>query len=377
MRTEYGVGADWPIGYDDLERYYAEVEEVMAVSGPSEDSPFPRSTPYPQPPHNLTDPDKLFKTSFPDGFYHSPCARARVSTANRPRCCANGVCVLCPINSKFTIQNELAYLYEDPRVTVEFEAEAKTIDTEAGLATGVTYANGDKELHAEADLIVLGANAIFNPHILQRSQIDHPLLGKYLDEQTSIKVIVLFDGLDNYQGSTSITGHGYMLYDGPHRRDYAACLMETSNVPWVRSERGKWQQRLHLQFIYENLPNAANYVVPDTENPELPETIYTETSDYARKALAKLPEELPKLLANFPVEDVQIDKWERRAEPHICGTTVMGDDPKTSVIDRYLVHHQVRNLLVLGSGAFPTMSPANPTLTLSALSLWAADHLVG
>jgi choline dehydrogenase-like flavoprotein len=55
----------------------------------------------------------------------------------------------------------------------------------------------------------------------------------------------------------------------------------------------------------------------------------------------------------------------------------MGDDPATSVIDRHLIHHTVRNLVVLGSGAFPTGSPANPTLTLAALSLWAAEHLFG
>jgi choline dehydrogenase-like flavoprotein len=37
------------------------------------------------------------------------------------------------------------------------------------------------------------------------------------------------------------------------------------------------------------------------------------------------------------------------------------------------VHHRWRNLFVLGGGSFPTISPANPTLTLSALSLRAAD----
>jgi choline dehydrogenase-like flavoprotein len=50
----------------------------------------------------------------------------------------------------------------------------------------------------------------------------------------------------------------------------------------------------------------------------------------------------------------------------------MGDDPATSVIDRHLIHHTARNLIVLGSGAFPVGGPANPTLTLAALSLWSA-----
>jgi choline dehydrogenase-like flavoprotein len=55
----------------------------------------------------------------------------------------------------------------------------------------------------------------------------------------------------------------------------------------------------------------------------------------------------------------------------------MGSDPTSSVVDRYLVHHKVRNLLVLGASAFPTASPSYPTLTVAALSLWAADHQLG
>ncbi|MDM8569714.1 hypothetical protein QUF50_09435, partial [Thiotrichales bacterium HSG1] len=51
LKSKYGVGVDWPITYDELEQYYTEAEIIMAVSGPSDNYPFPRSQPYPQPPH--------------------------------------------------------------------------------------------------------------------------------------------------------------------------------------------------------------------------------------------------------------------------------------------------------------------------------------
>ena len=54
----------------------------------------------------------------------------------------------------------------------------------------------------------------------------------------------------------------------------------------------------------------------------------------------------------------------------------MGNDPATSVVDRNLVPHRIRNLAVLGSGAFPCATPANPTLTLAALSLRAAEAML-
>jgi len=45
------------------------------------------------------------------------------------------------------------------------------------------------------------------------------------------------------------------------------------------------------------------------------------------------------------------------------------------VVDRDLRHHAIRNLVVLGSGTFPTCPAANPTLTLSALAMRAAERL--
>ena len=50
----------------------------------------------------------------------------------------------------------------------------------------------------------------------------------------------------------------------------------------------------------------------------------------------------------------------------------MGDDPNNSVVDRWGRAHDVPNLWIVGSSVFPTSATANPTLTISALTLWTA-----
>ena len=376
LHSTYGVGTDWPLSYDELEEFYCQAEALMAVSGPADGTPQPRSRPYPQPPHRFSRPDQLLKKAYPELFFHQPTARARLATTQRPACCASGVCGLCPIDAKFTILNEMGHLYADPRVTLVLEAAVQSVETTGRTARGVRYIKGGSEAQAQGQLVVLGANALFNPHILLRSGLSHPLLGKFLHEQVAVGATIALDGVDNFQGSTSITGHGYMLYDGPHRAQRAGCLIESFNVPTLRLEPGKWRQRLALKFIFEDLPAPHNHVRIAADDPTRPETAYQNHSEYAQRGIDALAEALPELLRPLPVEKINLNPRPTRTENHILGTTPMGTDPRRSIIDRGLVHHQVRNLLVLGSGAFPTGSPANPTLTLSALSLWAAHHLL-
>ena len=57
------------------------------------------------------------------------------------------------------------------------------------------------------------------------------------------------------------------------------------------------------------------------------------------------------------------------------GTARMGDDPATSVVDASLRSHDHKNLYILGSSVFPTGGTANPTLTIAALSLRAAQAI--
>jgi choline dehydrogenase-like flavoprotein len=60
---------------------------------------------------------------------------------------------------------------------------------------------------------------------------------------------------------------------------------------------------------------------------------------------------------------------------HELGTCRMGDNPKTSVLNKWNQSHDIANLLVVDGSAFVTGGWQNPTLTLSALSMRAAEHL--
>jgi choline dehydrogenase-like flavoprotein len=78
-------------------------------------------------------------------------------------------------------------------------------------------------------------------------------------------------------------------------------------------------------------------------------------------------------LSCLPVEKI-IYEQPYISEAHILGTTRMSATAQDGVVDKHLRHHHYRNLFVLGSGSFTTYTPANPTLTLSALSLHAARN---
>jgi hypothetical protein len=286
------------------------------------------------------------------------------------------------VDAKFTIQNGLASIYSDPRVTLQLHSAVNTIDTQAGAVRGVTYTRDGSDEHAQADLVVLAASALFNPHILLRSGINHPLLGKRLHEQLPIDAILDLNGVKSYNGSTLLTGLGYMFYEGEHRRDYAACLIESWNVPFayktgsLRSLDGRWTERFIIRFVFDDLPRDDNTVSVYASDPRLAETRFAGYSDYAERGAAQVTRMVDMLARALPIERL-VGIETGTTDAHIQGTVVMGNDPNSSIVDRHLVHHQYRNLLVLGSSANPTASPAYPTLTVSALSLWAADHLLG
>lgn len=367
LRTLHGAGQDWPISYDDLEQYYCEAEDIMDINGGGSDAVLPRSRPFPSPPHRPSLSDIELR-KFSPLWWAQPSARS--SGTRRPPCCGNGVCNLCPVDSKFTILNSLDQ-FERPDFHYLAGWEVRSIARSGGVATEIQARNSDgREAVFKADLFALAANAVFNTAILLRSGFSNPALGGHLHEQAS-RLVIVDCAIPNYHGGTSVTGHGYHFYQGVDRASAAAVLIENWNSPAsIRLEPGKWTHRLGLKLIAEDMPRAENRVVLKDDEPLIH---WSGHSDYAKagldRAIAGLQDTIP-----APIENMQAAGY-AVTEAHIQGTHRMAATAENGVVDAGLRTFECPNVLALGAGAYPSCSPANPTLTLSALSLRAARCL--
>lgn len=371
LKTTYGIGQDWPISYDNIEQYYCEAESIMMIGGP-ELTPFPRSRPYPLPPQKLSTVDKLIQKYYGELYISQPTARATIPAGRRNACCSSSVCSLCPVNSKFTIENSLDYLYKDPRIQIRFGCQAHYLVTNNDIITRIVYRQGEKDIEVKGEIVVLGANPIFNAHILLSSGDTNAKTGAGLCEQRGTFAYLCFSDLDNLGGSSIISANGFMLYDRPDRKEYAGCLIENFNDPFIRNEPFKWRKMAKLKFIFEDIPNDKNRVLLG-DDPMKPKIEYHGHDSYVDKAMDNLKKNIEKTFSFLPIEKIELDGFFQKTEGHICSTTRMANNSNDGVVDKSLIHHQYRNLFVLGSGVFPSIAPANPTLTLSALSLFAAD----
>ncbi|MCC6219643.1 MAG: GMC family oxidoreductase [Deltaproteobacteria bacterium] len=372
LKSTYGIGSDWPLTYDELEPYYGEAERIMLISGDSERSPFRRSTPYPQRAHRFNNVDKLILKEYPDNFYCMPSARPRAFSDKRAKCCASSVCNLCPIDAKFTVLNELAHLYFDSATKLELSSQAISLDIENNTAKQIRYLQAGREKTARAEIFALGCNPIFNSQILLASSINNPLIGRGISEQMTVSCDVLLDGVKNFDGSSALTGHGYMFYDGEHRRSRAACLLQTQNIPKIRLQRGKYTERATFKFLFEDLPQADNFVKLSDEVGK-PSVHFANYSTYAIQSLAHIKSIFEKAFSSLPIESYNFSE-PLPTDGHILGTAPMGENLETSVVDRQQLIHGIRNVFVLGGSSFSSVPPPNPTLTICALSLWSADR---
>lgn len=113
------------------------------------------------------------------------------------------------------------------------------------------------------------------------------------------------------------------------------------------------------------IPRVVHRCTP-VDRRSLTELHRTLASEVPRAGLGRLTTELTQDVTPWPID---------QDASHHMGTTRMGDDPRTSVVDRDLRLHEVDNVYLAGASTFPTSGCANPTFTLVALSIRLAEHV--
>src|ERR1700741_4369478 len=200
------------------------------------------------------------------------------------------------------------------------------------------------------------------------------------------------------------TGHGPVqqssivdFRDGPFRSEYSANRIMMNNQSMAapagvtavtqglvgRKLDAEIRRRaactLDFSIGFEVLPNPDNRLRLSAEKKDAlgiphPEVTY-DVGDYVRKGGEAVKPTLLKIAALLEATGVKIsDKF--NANNHVMGGTIMGRDPKDSVVDADCRTHDHDNLYIAGGATMPTASCINSTLTMVAVSLRMADRML-
>ncbi len=417
MKTLYGVGADWPLSYEELEPWYLEAEKEMGVAG-REDLGSPRSAPYPMPVVPLSWSNlRVEKALEGTGLKVTATAQARNTTVydDRPPCCGSASCIpLCPITARYEAAVHVAKA-EKAGVEILPDAVAHFLEVGPdGRISAVRFKRPDGSEHvAHGRFYVLAAHAIETPKLLLMSRAPglpngvanrSDQVGRNLmDHPEQLSWALANEPLGQFRGPLSTAG-----IDGtrqsPERNRRAAFRVELANDGWSwpvggpdaiaakllrQGVRGKAlkeavgahaSRQLTLSSLVEQLPDPENRVTLAEDHKDalgLPRPrLHYRVDPYTRDGMAEARRVHDRIFDALGVTERQ-HRDEPEGASHIMGTYRMGHDPKTSVVDAHLRAHDHDNLYLLGSGTFPTGGAANPTLTIAALALRAAKALRG
>ncbi len=173
-RSRYGFGADWPLTYDDLEPWYGRAEALLGVSGSDRDDPFapPRSTSYPLPPFELSWDDRRLAERLTGAGLHlstTPQARTREPFDGRPACVNFGTCGVCPVGARYSPQHHLRRAVATGLVRVHLEtAVRRVLFDRTGRARGLLArpVGGDRDREVPAAAVVVAGGAIESARLL-------------------------------------------------------------------------------------------------------------------------------------------------------------------------------------------------------------------
>jgi choline dehydrogenase-like flavoprotein len=417
--TLAGTGfADWPIRYQDLEPYYTKVDWEVGVAGAPGPYDPPRSRPYPMPPHPPKSTGVLLERGAAKLGYKAfpaPMAIASKQYDGRSACAQCGFCLGfgCEVRAKSSsLVTMIPKAVATGRCEVRPNSYVRKIETDAkGRATGVKYFDAaNKEIFQRAKAVVVCANGAETPRLLLNSKSNlfpnglansSGVVGKYLmfngggfatgvfeHEVNGFKGIVATRIVwDHYELDPKLGLVGGGGFD--YRFDLTPIGFAFNGLPPKSPMWGSEFKKL-LAHNYNrtvlcyghttSLPVETNSISLDPSVkdkwgvPAIRMTYKEHPNDLkVYKYFAERAEEL--LKASGAVQAWQLPVDEQQFSVHLLGTCRMGNDPKTSVVDKYNRAHDVKNLFIVDGSSLVTSGRGQPTMTIEALAFRAGDSI--
>jgi choline dehydrogenase-like flavoprotein len=420
MKSRFGVGADWPVSYAELDRYYRVAERIAGVAGPAGDVVRPRGEPYPLPPHGISYGSRKIK----DGCRKLGLNWVENSVAilsrpydGRPQC---NYCANCYRGCTRTDKGSTDVTFVRKAVETGFctvRADSQVTGLEAGgsdRVTAVEYADGKGTRHkVTSRAVVVACGAIETPRLLLASKNrfapdglcnESGQVGRnFLETLTWSSTGLHPEPLGSYRGipvdsvcwdfnaPDSLRGvvGGCRFCSATPEADLLGPINYAKRVVkgWGRAHkegmRRVFGNALTVVAMGESLPNERSFIDLDAhEKDELGMPVarintYLDGMEIMRlEFMAKKTREI--LQASGAEEMIEeFSTYDFFSSTHVFGTCRMGTEPGRSVLDTYGRSHRWKNLFVADASVFPSSGGGEaPSLTIEALAIRTSEHIV-
>ncbi len=425
MKSTYGAPAgssleDWPISYDDLEPFYDKAEYEIGISGDYSGTPFhgPRRRPLPMPP---VPPGREFGILEPAAKrlglhpFHIPMARNSVPYNGRGPCMRCRWCCgfACEVDAKNGSQNTvIPVALNTGNCELRMECMVKEILTDdRGRARGVSYFDEHGHLQEQlSDLVVVSGCATESARLLLNSksklfpeglgnrydQVGRNLQGHHYTGAIGYFDFETYDDIgpgasiavtDYNHGTKGLCGGGMLANEFIRLPIHMVDRLPENTPRWGLGHKQamrEWHKRsIIVMGPTQQIPTADGRVTLDPAVKDkwgLPVVrfsgnVHPHTFEIgevqAKRAEAWLKEAgaIHTSLMAWKPEMVS-------AGQHQAGTCRMGDDPRSSVVNRHCQIHDVDNIFVIDSSVHVTNGGFNPVLTIMAIAYLASDALI-
>lgn len=408
VHTEDGVGADWPISYDDLKPYYELLEREIPIAGPAY---FPWGDPhgYPYGPHPMGGVgNSLIRGCTKLGIRVSaggPVAILSGSRGDRPHCIYRGFCIQgCKVGAKAsTLITHVPNALESGGEVRDCSMASRIELGPDRRVKGVHYFDKEGREHFQkAKAVIVSGYAIETPRLLLNSACpgfsaglanSSGTLGRYLMAQAGNVILGRFDHLVRLYKAPPAHAMTEEFYETDPKRGFARgfAIQTVGPLPIAFAKqmmvaKGAWgwgMRRVMMDYNHWSSIAVLGEILPWADNRV---ELASETDQFSIP-VAKVTFNLhdnDKKLIEFGKNKVMEVMWAAGAEDvvqedryaHLVGASRMGNDPETSVVDRFGRTHDIANLFVCDGSVLPTQGSANPGLTIQALAARTADYLI-